>query len=594
MKKLALKSLFVLLLTLYAVMEWHTTMAVTTDQVWKDTEPKDRCQGWTVYNSTSKTCVCGDPLQGIVDCYISNNTTTVRLRACYCMSYYNNSSEVVVGRCLFTCVSFVIFDWQNLYREVKDPTDDEICSGYHRRGPVCGECEKNHAPPVYHYNFTCVECSEYKWNWLKYIAVAYFPLTIFYFLVLLLKISATTGSLNAYVTINQLAVFNGVLRFYFFHQPDPSYSNAIKLFSTVCTIWNLDFFRSVYEPFCLHPSMTTIQAFCLDYLLGIYPLLLILVTFFFVKLHDRYSVVVFLWRPFHRCLSRFSHTLNIRTSLVQAFATFILLSYVKILTISVDILTPSGVSFKPDGHAVTTRRWHYNNSLEYFSREHVPYATLAITMTFIFNLLPLALLFLYPFHCFQRFLHCLRLNSNGLRIFMDTFYGCYRIKPRDCRHFAAVYIFLRVANLLVFCATRSLVYFFYAEHLFILALVVVAIVRPYRNTWHNVADIVLFLSISMFYGVLNSQFEVNNITPQIFVETPTVIPYILISAILSIPFMYGVSIFMWWILPEFVIMKLKVTVQQKFCCPCIKQTTDGAEESLPYRLEQSTEYSPLI
>ena len=177
---------------------------------------------------------------------------------------------------------------------------------------------------------------------------------------------------------------------------------------------------------------------------------------------------------------------------------------------------------------------------------------------------------------------------------MDTFYGCYRIKPRDCRHFAAVYVFLRLANLLAFCATRSPMYFSYSEHLFILSLVLVAIVRPYRNTWHNVGDIVLFLSISLFYGILNSQFEVNNITPQIFGETPTVILYITVIVILSIPFVYGVSIFMWWILPEFVVLKLKVTVQQIFCCPCINQTTDGAEESLPYRLQQSTEYSPLI
>ena len=551
-------------------------------------EPKDYCRSWTFYNSTRKTCVCGDPLQGIVNCFISNNSGTVLLKLCYCMSYYN--SEVVVGECLVSCIHPSSFGH---YRSVNitETGGDPICSGFHRRGPMCGECEQNHAPPVYHYNFTCVECSEYKWNWLKYIAVAYLPLTIFYFLVLTLKISATTGSLNAFVTINQLAAAPGVVRFYALHS---LYRKLIKFITALCTIWNLDFLRSVYEPFCLHPSMTTIQAFSLDYLLGIYPLLLILVTFFFVKLHDQYSVVVFLWRPFYRCLSRFSHTLNIKTSLVQVFAAFILLSYVKILNVSFDILSPGGKYLKRDGQEINKLHWYYNGSLEYFGREHAPYAALALIMSFIFNILPLILLLLYPFHCFRRFLHCLRLDSSGLSIFMDTFYGCYRTQPSDCRHFSVVYIFFRGANLLLFSLSRGLMYFSYAGYLFMLALVIVAIIRPYRNTWHNVSDIMLFLSISMFYGYINFIYEVDFINPEVSSFATPDVSRTIILTILSIPSCYGLFTFTWWILPRCWIMKLKVYFRQIIGLPCTRQRTDNSEECLPYRLQQSTEHSPLL
>ena len=67
----------------------------------------------------------------------------------------------------------------------------------------------------------------------------------------------------------------------------------------------------MYHPFCLHPFMTTIQVFSLEYLVGVYPLLLVAITNFLVKLHDRYSIVVYLWRLCYKVSSCFSSKLNI-------------------------------------------------------------------------------------------------------------------------------------------------------------------------------------------------------------------------------------------------------------------------------------------
>ena len=46
--------------------------------------------------------------------------------------------------------------------------------------------------------------------------------------------------------------------------------------SAVYGMWNLDFLRMVYKPFCLHPNMSIIQVMCLDFAVAVYPLLLIL------------------------------------------------------------------------------------------------------------------------------------------------------------------------------------------------------------------------------------------------------------------------------------------------------------------------------
>ena len=108
------------------------------------------------------------------------------------------------------------------------------------------------------------------------------------------------------------------------------------------SIWNLDFFKMVYSPFCLHPNASTLQVLSLDYIIAAYPLALIILTYTLVTLHyHNCRLVVCLWRPFLRCCIHFQRQWSIHNSLVDAFATFLLLSYVKFLSVSFDILAPT-------------------------------------------------------------------------------------------------------------------------------------------------------------------------------------------------------------------------------------------------------------
>ena len=66
-------------------------------------------------------------------------------------------------------------------------------------------------------------------------------------------------------------------------------------------MWNLDFLRYVIPPFCISKSLTTLQAEALEYVVGVYPLLLIVVTYIFVELYDNeYRMIVALWSPFRK------------------------------------------------------------------------------------------------------------------------------------------------------------------------------------------------------------------------------------------------------------------------------------------------------
>ena len=63
---------------------------------------------------------------------------------------------------------------------------------------------KGMLPPVYSYSLACVECSDYKYNWLKYAAAAFLPLTAFYVLVVIFRISVTSEAMSAYVLASQI------------------------------------------------------------------------------------------------------------------------------------------------------------------------------------------------------------------------------------------------------------------------------------------------------------------------------------------------------------------------------------------------------
>ena len=265
-----------------------------------------------------------------------------------------------------------------------------------------------------------------------------------------------------------------------------------KGLSALLGIWNLDFFRMVYDPFCLHPNMTTIQIISLDYAIAVYPLLLIILTYLLIKIHEHFELVRFLWKPVAWLFTRFNDQWRASNSLIEAFATFILLSYVKVINTSFDILMPVQV------HNVTGNTvgmyLYYNGSMEYFGHDHLPYAVLAIFMFVTFNLVPLLLLCLYPCRCFQSCLNCCRLNSQVLRTFMDAFQGCYKFEPYDCRYWAAFYLLLRIAALTIFAFTQSWHFMLVIGILLIPVVALTAVVRPYRETAYNVVDVVILLA----------------------------------------------------------------------------------------------------
>ena len=564
-----------------------------------DIETDDTCPTWFLPATDDKgtaTCKCGNELDGIVRCY--NVTQPVYLHRCYCMSYNQNMSALVVGNCYYSCGEFNVL--KSPYFSLPSNAsklESTLCQEYHREGQLCGRCNSNFTLSVYSYTVHCVQCYDYDHKWAKYLAVAFLPLTVFSVIVITFRVSATSGSMNAFILVSQISSTPVIVRP--LNTPVHCY-NAIysyrcyifRILFSLYGIWNLDFFRLLYEPFCLHPSMTTLQVLALDYAIAIFPLALIVITYSLVELHNRdCRIIVWLWRPFHASCVRIRRLQNIRTSLIDAFATFILLSCVKFLSVSFDLLIPARL-YDIHGETLGTNYLYYDGTIEYFGKEHLPYAIVAIIMLLVFVVFPCLLLCLFPCRCFQRFLDHYGLRNLVLTTFMDVFQGCYKDGTngtRDCRYFAAMYIIL--LSILLGSVATALSRFVFPAILSILVMfaIIIAIARPYKSPVHNAINTTLILVAALS---LASCLEMDQGLKRSPIKR---LPEVTLIITTNIQLIYGIALLFYNLLAHRrVVQQAFRKLQSLLPYSCRRLAHTDSEDSLPDRMAHPEQYAALL
>ena len=278
------------------------------------------------------------------------------------------------------------------------------------------------------------------------------------------------------------------------------YYMYVKFLATVYGIWSLDFFRIVIPPICL--PLNTMHTIALDYLVAVYPLFLLVCVYVLLTAHDRgCRLVVWLWRPFLWCTTRLRQSWNIRHSIIDTFATFLLLSYIKLLDTSCNLLLYTNV--RNDCGSWIGHFLYYDTTIKFFSLQHMPFAILAILVLLVGILFPLLLLLLYPMQWFQKCLNKCHLNSPGLQIFMECFQGYYRDRTDggwECRYFAAVYPALRIATYVSYSITLSRMFYVAYGFLCLIVLVIILLVQPYKKPYavYNKIDAVMIILVVAF------------------------------------------------------------------------------------------------
>ena len=466
-----------------------------------DTNGDNNCPLWTSRDNQSH-CVCIDHTYPFVQCAKIGNVSEAFMLVGNCITRSNN--QTFVAGCPYYDHHQALILYIPVPRNVLQIS--QMCTQFKRTGQYCGECEKEFSPSVYSYDLSCVKCSadDYYRKWGKYLAITLLPTTVFYFVVLIFRFRATSPQLNAYIMLCQLIASPYTLRE--FAKRDRLYDNTqistrylSGFFSSFLSIWNLDYFRLIYTPFCLHPHASMLQVLSLDYITALYPFVLIIFTYILVTLHYHgCPLVVWLWRPFRKCFARLRRQWDIHNSLGDAFATFILLSYVKILSVSIDILTFS-IPVDECGNRQPAVPY-YDGSVKYFGKEHLPFAVLAIVMLLVFTVFPILLLLMFPCRCFQKFLNKFHINSPALHMFMNIFQGCFKDGTegtKDCRYFAAFYLMIRV---IFFCELAVLGYsqMYVCTISLLLMSILFFLYFPHKSPLFNKVDVIFIVLLVVF------------------------------------------------------------------------------------------------
>ena len=384
---------------------------------------------------------------------------------------------------------------------VTEIKNHEFCAVFNRNGILCGDCKPDYGRPGYSFMIDCVPCHNVSlWrNILHYVAVGYGPMTIFLIFIVVFTVSVNSAPLHGFIFVCQILTSSLFMALVSDSASGSYVKVAYRSFGTLYGIWNLDFFRSVYAPFCIHPNLNTLVVTSLDYFIAAYPLAIIVVLYILVKLHSRdCRLILVLWKPFRYCLARFRHQLNIGTSLVDAFGTFLSLSYVKILSTAVNLMTPTKVW---SSNGVVAYHVYINGTIVFWKNQHLWFALFSICAFMTCNILPLIMILIYSIPKAQVVLRCLPASvCNALYPFMDSILGCYKDgtnNTQNCRYFGVIYY---IARLLIWTAvmwTESEYLFSVAAAITVIVGILVAFLQPYKSALYNKVDTILILVMAL-------------------------------------------------------------------------------------------------
>ena len=487
-------------------------------------------------------CQCADVYPFDI---ISCNGTASSLLDCHCATWDRDRNVTLTGACAYNC-----FEEFHFSQEV-DKLNDKMCKPMNRTGVLCGKCLPDHYPLAYSFNLTCILCPHVGWNWFRYMMAAYLPLTFFYVVILFFKINVTSSNLLAVVVYCQslsIPFYSHLIMIVIVYNVYFSFITAGKICLSLYGIWNLDFFRPFYSDICL--GIGPLPTLALDYAIAVYPLLLMVITYILIDLYDKnYRVITMMWRPFRVLISYYRNNWDIRTSVIDAYATFFLLSNVKFLSVSFNLLVPVRVYELHQHHYNYSLGLYYAADIEYFGSEHLPYGILAIIMCLIFVIIPVTTLALYPFSFFQRFLSLFPVRLLiFIRTFMDAFQGCYKdgTEPgtRDYRWFSSVYFFCRFLLFILYAFIPNTTVFAVIGviTLFNLSFLIMA-VQPFKSSaaHYNLLNAV-FMQLFALFLIVNLGVAVS------FMRQLNYIFYVLSITLYSSGFCYGVFYVSYWLL----------------------------------------------
>ena len=479
-------------------------------------EDGSTCPPWSYCGINNQTCQCTKLPGAPLSCDESAKAEEFKppyILDCYCITLTDETQLIEVGQCDVNCAKHSDNQTVDLIYQILPPNMSDwnnfMCGEFNRSGTLCGKCdeENNYYPRTYSFDLSCIKCEDTKSNLWKYIILAYLPLTIFCLFIFFLKVNIHSSQLQGFIIFSQHISTPALARDLFLNARNkPTILAIAKLLVGLYGVWNLDFFRTYDNQICFRlSSLTTLS---LDLVVAVYPLLLMFITYILINLYDRnFQPLVFLWKPFRKLFGKWQRYFSIKTSIVDAYATFLYLTNTKFLSICLDILTPVKVfQFYTPQNINISWRVYYDPTIVYLSSEHRLYAIIALISLTAFVVLPVLILLFYSISSFQKFLNLLPHRWQiYLHTFVDSFQGCYKdgTEPgiKDCRWYAPIFFISRFLIMTVYAFSLDSIFFPYGAIVLTILALLTIIVDPFKLHLKHLSSTmtVFILFIAGFY-----------------------------------------------------------------------------------------------
>ena len=447
------------------------------------------CPTWFILESNQ--CVCGKTFPGnILDCSQLLNTTTIR--SGYCLTLDNATQEELFGACPYNSNSsfLTFFDVPSDVLQL----DEVMCLPLNRTGVMCSECQSGLGPTLFSKFRECKKCMSSWLGWTVLLVRFVLPSTFFCVLIIIIRINIGSPALNLFVLAAQ-QVSNLIRTNPFLinnHVLSKGYT-AEQFVADIYGLFSLDFFSFGIPSFCIQDlekiSILTLVAF--NYVEALYPIIFTVLIYICITLHDNgYRIVVICWRPFRKCLMKCRRRWNLKGSVINAFATFLILSYNKTLLTSLSLMQPVKLW---DKHGNWSWRVYFDAQYSVDSPEYIVSASLASTITMVVVILPALFILVYQNKRFGKCLSVCRIKFTLIhemtKLLQSGFKDGSSQGTRDYRWFAGFYLLLRV--ILVFILSQDNHLAMYVTIFSVLTLLI-ATLRPYKVNRYNLIDSIIW------------------------------------------------------------------------------------------------------
>ena len=531
-------------------------------------------------------------------------TINVTLSECPPGFYYNNASDVYSRQCvctsdgyygIYSCdninmlvylypyfwagtihskgkLTFVTADCPLGYCNVSDPSnpvpvtlsledsakfETEEC--LYRNGTLCGKCITGYCVATNSPTYECIDSTSSvlnKYGILWLVILKYIPFTAFLLLIIFFNVGLVDGPLNAYIFFTQIINSVRLLPSGLVHLNELHEVKNTKLFINFYYFlygpWNSNYFEMLVPDFCAYKFDSTIKVLMFEYIPAFYPLVFFVLFYSIIPCIKNCLINSEADMP-RRCLLRvermfiiFRRTWSIRNSIIHGLATFLVLSYAKVTTVTALLVSSTTLYGRRDAEWAIKPVVRLDGTMDYLKGEHLPYATVAFTILFTVIILPPWLLLSYPL--LPNVLNELNLQDKWIFKFLiikpldkcvpffDVFQSCFKNKYR-C--FAGLYFLYRaMAVAIITIQWRLTTRLIYQQGFFLTIVLIHCVCQPYKLRRYNILDGCIFVILA----AINSLSLYNVFNADIYLTTSQASFWIQI-VLIYVPFMYFIVFF---------------------------------------------------